>query len=437
MKQISKTLLILFFFASFSAFVQTAFGQTKVVSFSSLSVQQATELALENNPAIRVASANYNVSAAGLRQSRSGLFPNISLNAQGSRTEGAFVFNPDFPAREQKYNNYTTGLSVNQLVYDFGRTSNRIQASEDLVNASDFDFISAKENVIVNVQTSYFSFLQSQYVEKVNEELLRQAEEHLKIAQAFYNAGRRPQYDVTKAEVDVANANVTLLRSQNQIQLSRLQLENAMGIQNPGNYSLNDSLQIVPFKISLDSARAISFNNRSELKALSYRLQANENLVSSAWSQNLPAISAFGTYNWSGFEPTGLRGRWNAGLSLNFPIFQGFAVSAQVEQNQANVQQVQANIENQRQSIMLEVSQNYLAMNEALNRIEATNKLIQSAEENLKLAEGRYNSGVGSATEITDAQLLLSNARITYIQGLYDYNAAMIRLKKSMGIIGR
>ncbi|MDP4194184.1 MAG: TolC family protein [Bacteroidota bacterium] len=424
------SLIVLYMLFSFKVI-----AQTKVVSFNKLSLHEATSLALENNPSIRLANSAYNVNVAGLRQSRSGLFPNINFSAQGSRTEGAFIFNPDFPAREQKYNNYTTGISINQLIYDFGRTTSRIEASEDLVDASNYDYISAKENVIVNVQVAYFSYLQAQYVAKVNEDLLRQAEEHLKIAKAFYSAGQRPQYDVTKAEVDVANANVNLLGARNQVQITRLQLENAMGIQNPELYTVTDSLAIVPFNISIDSARAISFNSRSELKALNFRLQANENLVSSAWSQNLPALTAFGTYNWNGFEPTSLKSRWNAGVTFNFPIFQGFAVSAQVEQNQANVQQVQANIESTRQAILLEVSQYYLSMKEALNRIDAANKLIQSTVENLRLAEGRYNSGVGSATEITDAQLLLSNARITYIQGLYDYNTSVIRLKKSMGII--
>ncbi|MGE5497696.1 MAG: TolC family protein [Syntrophothermus sp.] len=421
-------LIIMIFHSQVSA-------QMKSMNIDRLSLNEATAIALNNNPTIRLAQSGYDVSTAGLRLSRSGLFPNINASVQGSRTEGAFVFNPDFPPREQKYNSYTTGLSVNQLIYDFGRTYSRISAGSNLVNASDLDVTAARENVVVNLQTAYFSFVQSIAVEKVNEESLRQAEEHLKIARAFFNAGRRPQYDVTKAEVDAANANVALLRSKNLIEISRLQLENAMGISANANFTPTDSLTVFPFNVSLDSARTIAFDNRAELKAQQLRLQANQELVTSAWAQNLPAISAFGTYNWSGYRPGDLRGRWNAGLSLNFPIFQGFAVSAQVEQNQAQVEQVQSNIEVLRQSIMLDVSQNYMSLHEAMDRIEATNLLIRSAQENLNLAVGRYNSGVGSATEITDAQLVLSNARITYIQGLYDFNVSLIRLRKAMGTI--
>ena len=85
---------------------------------------------------------------------------------------------------------------------------------------------------------------------------------------------------------------------------------------------------------------------------------------------------------------------------------------------------------------MLQVEQNYLSLKEAQERIEASSKLVVQAKENLKLAEGRYNSGVGSPIEITDAQVNLSNAQITYIQALSDYNSSLIRLRRAMGVIG-
>ncbi|MGE5402099.1 MAG: TolC family protein [Ignavibacteriales bacterium] len=409
-------------------------GQIKVMNFDRLSIQNATQIAMENNPSLSIASAGYDISNALLRQARSNFYPVIGFTATGSRTEGAFVLNPQFPVREQQYNNYTAVLQVTQLVWDFGRTTSRVEANRNFTQASDFDYKAAVENVIVSVQTAYYTYLETQYVEKVNLETLQQAQEHLRIAQAFFNAGRRAQYDVTKAEVDVANANVSLLRSRNQVQIARLQLENAMGIKNSKDYVVTDSLSAPRFSVSLDSAVAIAIENRSEMKSAQLRLEANRNLVSSTWDQNLPALSVFGSYNWNGFNFP-LASRWNAGVTLSVPLFQGFAVSAQVQQNEANVAQASASIEVTKQNIILDVSQNYLALNEAFQRIDASNTLVRSADENLRLATGRYNSGVGSPTEITDAQLLLANARITYIQALYDYNTSMIKLKKSMGTI--
>jgi TolC family type I secretion outer membrane protein len=419
----------------FMLFAINVYGQVKVVNFDRLSIEDATNMALENNPSVRIAVSGYDVSRSLLRQSRSGYFPAISFTASGTYTQGSFVFNPSIPVREQIYRSYTAGFQAQQLLWDFGRTSGRVSANENFVGASSEDYQSALENVIVGVQTAYYGYLQTQYVVKVNEETLQQAEEHLKVAQAFFKAGRTAEYDVTKAEVDVANAEVNFLRSRNQVQIAKLQLENAIGVQNPGSYVLLDSLRAGKFTMPLDSARAIALENRSELKAADYRVQANRELLSATWAQNLPVISAVGNYNWNGFGLP-LYSRWNAGLNFALPIFQGFFVSAQVQESQANVEQAMATADVQRQSAILDVSQNYLAMSEAYQRIGASYKLVQSAVENLRLAQGRYNSGVGSPTEITDAQITLANARITNIQALYDYNTSVIRLQKSMGTLG-
>ncbi|HEX2867366.1 MAG TPA: TolC family protein [Ignavibacteriales bacterium] len=410
-------------------------GQVKIVKFDRLSIQDATNMALQNNPTVRIATSGYDVSRSLLTQSRSGYFPALSFTASGTYTQGSFVFNPSIPVREQIYRSYTAGFQAQQLIWDFGRTSSRVSANENFVGASAADYQSSLENVIVGVQTAYYAYLQSQYLVKVNEETLKQTQAHLNVAQAFFKAGRTAQYDVTKAQVDVANAEVNLLRSRNQVQIAKLQLENAIGVQNPEDYTLLDSLRADKINVSLDSARAIALENRSELRAANFRVQANKDLLSSIWSLNLPVISAVGNYNWNGFGLP-LYSRWNAGLNFALPIFQGFFVSAQVQESQANVEQSVAQAELTRQNAILDVSQNYLAMTEAYQRIGASYTLVESAAENLRLAEGRYNSGVGSPTEITDAQITLANARITNIQALYDYNTSIIRLKKSMGTLG-
>jgi outer membrane protein TolC len=148
----------------------------------------------------------------------------------------------------------------------------------------------------------------------------------------------------------------------------------------------------------------------------------------------LPSISAYGNYNWNGFDFP-LYSRWTAGINFTIPIFQGFAVSAQVQQAEAQVKNLEATVEQLTLSILSEVQQNYLFVIEAENMIAAADKLVLQAEENFRLATGRYKSGVGSATEITDAQLALSNAKYSNIQAHYNYLTSLVRLKRSMGSI--
>jgi outer membrane protein TolC len=421
---------ILLFLILASGFIK---AQVKEMRIDSLSIELATKIALENNPSIKIAYSNVDYSNAGLRLNRSSYFPNLSILGSAQRTEGAFVFNPSFPPREQQYNNYTAGFQLQQLIYDFGRTSGKVSAGEDIVNSSLYDLQSAIEDLMMIVQINCYTYIQAQYLERVDQEALAQTEEHLNVAQAFYRAGTQAEYDVTKAQVDVANARLNLIHSQNQIKVSKLLLENSLGIKIPNDFIITDSLKFDSLKISIDSVKSIALDNRTDLKSLKLKLSAQKSLVSSIWSQHLPSVSAFGNYNWNGFDFP-LYSRWNAGINFSIPIFQGFAVNAQVQQAESQQKNLEASIEQLTLSILSEVQQNYLSVIEAENRIDAANQLVVQAKENFKLATQRYKSGVGSATEITDAQLALSNARYSNIQAHYDYLTSLVRLKRSMGL---
>jgi outer membrane protein len=403
---------------------------------ASLSLSTAVDLALEHHPSLRAASANVQSSEASLTLARSAYFPVLSATGTATRTDGAFVFNPSFPPRIQSYNNYTGALNLQETLYDFGKTGGRVSGAHDLLNASTIDYQSARMNVIANTAIAYFAVLEAQRVVAVNLETLAQTEAHLKEAEAYYKVGTRPQFDVTTAQVNVANANVSLITAKNQLRIARLQLENSMGVHSATPYGLADSLGVPLFSMSLDSVKAIALSTRQDLLAARARVQGSESLVSSATSQHLPTLSLGATWNWSGFEFP-LQSRWNGGLTLSVPLFQGFGISAQVDQAEANLESSQATLSLAVENALLDVEQQYLSLKEASDRINATTKLVGQAEENLKIAEGRYNFGAGSAIEITDAQVTLASARLSNIQALFDYNNSFIRLKRAMGVLAK
>jgi outer membrane protein TolC len=401
--------------------------------FGTLSLERAVSLALEHHPSLRAASANLRSAASGLTQAEASYFPSLSASATFSRTDGAFVFNPDFPPRNQTYNNYSTGFQLNQTIFDFGRTIGKVASGSQFVEAATQDAEAVRCAVIANTEIAYFGYLQAREVVLVNEEAVAQSDRHLREAKAFVSVGARAQFDVTRAEVDLANANVGLIRARNQLQLAKLQLDNAMGM-HLGPYEVHDSLSIRLFEISLDSAKALMFERRQELWAAKARVNANRSLVTAAWAQHLPTLSGFGTWTWSNFDFP-LFSRWNAGVTFSLPLFQGFSVVAQVDQARANADAAEAALESLTESLLLETEQNYLGVREASERLLATSKLVEQAEQSLNLAERQYAAGVGSALEISDAQLTLSNARITRIQALYDYNSFLVRLQRSIGIL--
>lgn len=402
----------------------------------SLSIATTVDLALQYHPSLRAANASVQSSGASLTLARSAYFPALVVSGSGTRTDGWFVFNPSIAPRIQSYNTYTSTLNVQQTIYDFGKTDGRVSSAHELFNASSIDYQASRLNVIANAEIAYYSVLEAQKVVDVNRETLAQSQAHLGEAQAYYKVGTRPQFDVTTAQVNVANANVNLISSKNQLRIAGLQLENSMGVHSDAPYGLSDTLGVPQFSMSLDSAKAIALTERQDLLAAHAIVQSSQALVSSASGQRLPTVALAGTWNWSNFNFP-LESRWNAGVTFSVPVFEGFGIDAQVDQAEANLESAQANLSLTVENALLDVEQNYLSLKEASDRIDATAKLVGQAVENLKIAEGRYNYGVGSAIEITDAQVTLSSAKLSSIQALYDYNTSLIKLKRAMGVLDK
>lgn len=402
----------------------------------SLALEQAVALAIEHHPSIRGAQANVSFAHGGLTQAKSNYFPTITALGSAQYTSGAFVSNPTFPIRNQEYKTYSAGLQGNLTLFDFGKTINRVSAGSSLVDASSLDYEASRAAVIMNVEIAYFGVVQAAGVVHANEEAVDQATRHLVQANAFYKAGTRPLFDVTKAEVDLANANVSLIQAKNGLRVANLQLENAIGVHPAIPYRLTDTLSVREFLMTLDSVKQTAFTQRPELLAARARVEANRSLASAAWDQHLPTLSAFGTWTWSNFDLP-LYSRWNAGVSLSLPLFQGFSIAGQVQQAEASADAAQAALDVLKESIVLEVEQAFYGLKEAEERLAATSKLVEQAQQNLLLAERQYAAGVGTPIETTDAQVSLSNARITRIQALYDYNSSLVRLQKAMGVLGR
>ena len=416
--------------------MSNGFSQTSSnIKSNMLTLDQAVDMGLKNHPSLQIANAGVNIASSGVTQNVSTYYPSISANGSFARNDGTFAFNtPGFPVRTQTYNNYTGALQVNETIFDFGRTINKVSASHQLVDAAQASFDSTRQTIILNVRIAYYGYMQQQQVVGVNQEAVEQTSQHLKEAKAFYSVGKVAQLDVTRAEVDFANAQVGFIVAKNQLQLAKLQLDNAMGILSSSQYAVQDTFEIPPFSMTLDSAEAVMESVRPDLVAAKARLEASQALVNAAWDQNLPTISANGAYTWSNFDFP-LYSHWSAGLTISLPLFQGFSVTAQVDQARAGTDAAKAGLELLRESMILEIEQNYLGVQQAEDRIAATSKLVEEAAESMRLAERQYVAGVGSAIEVTDAQLSLSNARITRIQALFDYNSFLVRLQRSMGIL--
>ena len=410
-----------------------AAAAARAQQIDTLTLEQAVMLALEHQPSLNGAYGGVRAADAAAKQARAGFFPSVAFSASDTRTGGTVLLSPSIPPAQRTYSSYSAALQGALTLWDFGKTSGRLSQNDQLADAAQGDYSSAREIVAVNTEVAYLAYLEARRLVAVNQEALATSARHLAQARAFFATGRRPQLDVTKAEVDSLNANVNLIQARNAYRVARLQLENTMGVHPAGDYAVVDSIFVPAMYTTLEEARATALRNRPEIIAAEARAGAASASVTAAWGQHLPTISASGGYTWNGYAFP-LLSRWSAGLTFTLPIFQGWALDAGVELAEANSQIARSALDVLREGVLLEVEQQWLAIREASERAVATAKLVQESEENLNLVERQYAAGVATSLDESDARLTLANSQITDIQAQYDYRTAVIRLRRAMGL---
>jgi TolC family type I secretion outer membrane protein len=399
-----------------------------------LGLHDCIDIALKNQPAIRVAQENVYAGRGRETQALSPFLPQVIASTGYSEDHaigGAFG--------DSITKSYTTTLSVNQLLYDFGKTGSAFDAARWSTRSSQRDLDRTIQDVILTVKQAYYALLAAKKLVLVAQKTVEQTESHLRQAQAFYRAGSKPRFDVTRAEVEVNNANLGLINAKNSVRIRTITLNNAMGV-DPGKQTEIDDTLPPPFDMpTLEKAEEETLKNRPEMLKAEADIEAAKYRVRSEESNYFPTLSARGAYNWStGTAEMGpfkgdLQNSWNAGVTLTIPLFQGGLTRGRVSEARANLIALEAQRDVMRQSILLEVNQAYADLEGATARVNVMESSLLKARENLEIAQGRYEAGVGPYIEVTDAQLSAVNAETDRIQALYDYYLAGARLLKAMG----
>jgi TolC family type I secretion outer membrane protein len=399
-----------------------------------LSLHNCIDIALKNQPAIRVAQENVNAGRGRETQAVSPFLPQVSASTGYSENRaigGAFG--------DSITKSYTSMLSVNQLLYDFGKTGNALDATRWSTRSSQRDLDRTIQDVVLSVKQAYYALLAAKKLVLVAQKTIEQTESHLKQAQAFYQAGSKPRFDVTRAEVEVNNARLGMINAKNGVRIRTITLNNAMGI-DPGKATeIDDTLPPAPIVPSLEKAQEETLKNRPEMLKAEADIEAAKYRVRAEESNYFPTLSANGAYYWStgtaemGPFKGGLQNSWNAGVILTVPLFQGGLTQGRISEARANLIALEAQRDAMRQSILLEVNQAYADLEGATARVNVMESSLQKARENLEIAQGRYEAGLGPYIEVTDAQLSAVNAETDRIQALYDYYLAGARLLKAMG----
>lgn len=388
-----------------------------------LTLQQAERMALENHPGIRAASERVKVQEAVVARAKAGYYPTAGI--RGSYENKPAVENPSADK-----NLFNTSGQVSWLVSDFGRREGNIRREHDTLEARKFGEQTSVEGVVFGVRRAFFEYLRAEALVRVEQDTVKDRETLVRQAQGFFEVGTRPKIDVARAEASLFAAKAGLIGAQNGVRIAWARLKGAMGVTSFPERPVAPDVNVQAPKLSLDEAVKAAFESRTEIKEFQSRLKAQQEAIEVVKRGRMPRLRFDGQYGrrWHNDEDI-----LSSLLTLEVPLFAGFTIKPEIERNLRDYAVIKAQQEEQQQGIALEVEESYLNLVEASERIKAHDAQKKSAKENLELANGRYQVGVGSIIEITEAQVINSRAQTDHIRSVYDHKVAEARLARAMG----
>jgi len=389
-----------------------------------LTLNEAISQGVETHPSLKQSKEAVHQAEAQLRSSYSSWLPQVNLSSKYAKSKADGASSQD---------NYSGSVSASQLLYDFGKTPANIKQYQENLKQAQLNYQTKELSVITNIKSSYFSALKAREEMIIAQETLESVKLHLKLATTSYEVGKVAKLDVTKAEVEVANAELTLVNAVNSDRIAIRTLANAMGLEHwqGGNPQLEEAQYS---RATEELPQLITEANKNRPDLLTYQTQREALKASLLYTQkgHVPTLSASGSYSGTG-EDFPLEKDWSAGLSLSMNLFDGFKTEAQTAEVKSEIKALQAEETKALQDAELEVSTNYYNVLSGEEKIKAAQKLVEQAQESLKLATGRYENGLGTILDVTDAQVSYTDARVSLAGVKYDYQTNCAKLDSSIG----
>lgn len=388
-----------------------------------LSLEECLRLAAENHPSLAGAYAQIAAERGKLGQSVAADRLTVTGSVAAERVGSS----------KEEVADYSAGASASVKVFDANRSKYSTDAQRHNLSGAEESARDALLRVNTNVKSAYMALLLSIETEKQRIESVGAFSRHLEQAQGFYNAGSKPWYDVTKAKVDLGNAELALVTARGDVEIARRNLLNAMGVELDGPFGVEPTSLGVPSG-ALNGAEQLALENRSDYKSAGLSVLAARSTIEAEARGMSPTINVVGGYNTSGTDIFDLDNGWNAGLRLSVPLVDGGTTKAKVETARASLMSVEATREKLRQDILLDVGKALTELTKAREQVRISALTLEDAEENRKLAEGRYEAGVGTPLEVTDALLNLTDAQLSSYGARYNLQIAIISLESAVGV---
>lgn len=430
-----------------------------------LDLDKALEIAMSENPTVRVANREIEKKEYAKKGSYAALFPQVNFGFDYTRTLKKQVMYMDFDMSSLGLGGESGGTgeeasSGSDDGFPVGRDNNwsvGFNASMPLINASLWKSIaisgqdvelaveqarSSRIDLVNQVSKAYYAILLANDSYKVYKESYDNAMENYLDIKQKYEQGTVAEYDLIRADVTVKNAEPNMLQAENALKLVKWQLKALMGIDLDLPIECEGAL--VDYKSDLfgdflTTSSDTSLDENTTLKQIDIQFEQLGNSLKMQKFDFLPTLSLTGLYNWSSMNNNFKFGeyKWNpystVGVSLSIPIFSGGSKVQKIRQTKVSMLQMELQREDTERNLQLSVRQSLDNMTTCVKRFHASQRGVEQAERGYLISQKRYDTGAGTLLEMNDAELAMTQAKLNFNQAIYDYMTAKSDLEKTLG----
>ncbi len=412
---------------------------------ASLTLDGALSIALKQSPDILKAIHEIERTRGQVIEIRAQALPNLAATGSysqyapelvrgGSATGGSGASTLATGSLEKSWR---IALQVQQILYSGGKVRAAVKIAQLTQDTSHHMLRETVDKVIATVRTQFYTALLNRELITVAEESIMLLSDQLKDQQNRFDAGTVPRFNVLQAEVALANARPNLIRAKNNFHISRLQLAKTLGLETDDEPDVSGTLRMIPREVNLSRALTAARKNRPILKAQENTVSSGEQQITVAKAGYKPSLNADVGYEFvnsrSSSDLSKVVNGWYLGVNGTWAIFDGFQTKGQVEQAKASLASAKVGLGDSIHQVELEVQQAYAQAKVAREVIATQEKVVEQADEAVRLARERLNAGAGTQLDVLNAQVALTSARTTQKQAMSDYNVALAEYDRSTG----
>jgi len=402
-----------------------------------LDLEYSLAFALDNNFAIRQAKERIRQQEGVVLEVRGPQIPNVS--AAGGYSRSAVEVGPSGENRYWSFN-----ITARQTLFAGGGVSASVRGQQLTLDAAVLALQAVINDALLDVRTRFYTVLLSREKIKVQEQNVALLQRQLQDVKNRLEAGTVSNFEVLRAEVALANAQPALITARNDYRLAIETLRQALGFVTAAEPNVAKipeflgTLEFTPASFELRSALATAREQRPDLKRLEKLTVAAEEGVVARRAGYYPNLSLYGAYDWrkaagsSNFP--GDRDGWTVGLSSTWNIFDGRATAGKVGQARSFLEQSKLAVAEAQLAVDVEVRRAISIFQQAIELAEASKKVVEQAEEAVRLANVRYNAGTATQLDVLTSQVDLTTARLNQLQAYYTYNVAVATTRRAMGL---